>query len=121
MKSDMADKFKQSVEEWRERQGQTSEKAHFPFLDRRQSLSDTPEETTIAEWMRDELNRAGKLHHKRAVREILERFHGRYLYRNKRRGWAIDKAILVEFQKLRPADVIWKTRTQVWTLKLQAP
>lgn len=117
LNSDTAEKFRQSVEEWRNRKAQTSRKAHFPVLDRRNFMPVAPEEIAIAEWMCDELNRAGKLHQKCAVREIRERFHERYLYRNKRRRWAIGKAILVEFQKLRPADAVWSSRTQFWTLK----
>jgi hypothetical protein len=46
-------------------------------------MAATPEETAIAEWMRDEFTREGRLSQKRAVTEIRQQFGVQHLYRNK--------------------------------------
>jgi hypothetical protein len=85
-----------------------------------QPMAATPEETAIAEWMRDEFTREGRLSQKRAVTEIRQQFGVQHLYRNKSRNWAINKPILDEFQRLTPDDTVWSLSRKLWRLRRPA-
>ena len=75
----------------------------------------TPEQATeIAKFMLAEYLQAERLEQRRATWIIRGRFGEQNLYKNKNGHWAIDQIILDEFQKIRPADVVWSRSRQLW-------
>jgi len=74
----------------------------------------TDDEMKIAEWMLEKFNEKQRLAQKTASRVIRQNFGEQYVYKNKRKNWAINKGILEAFNKLTPEGVVWSRGAQVW-------
>jgi hypothetical protein len=68
----------------------------------------------VAEWMVSELEKKPRLYQDQAVRGIRREFGEKFSYRNKNGNWAIDKAVLREFDKLSGDDVVWERGDRCW-------
>lgn len=72
------------------------------------------DEMIIAEWMLEKYNERQYLAHSTACRVIRQNFGEQYVYKNKRKNWAINKEVLEAFNKLTPEGVVWSRCAKVW-------
>lgn len=79
-----------------------------------QEQEDREAATLIAERLQDAFVSSPVLSQKQAVRIILRDFDGAFLYKNRRRHWAIDGLVLTAFAALTGDDIVWERSKQRW-------
>ena len=74
----------------------------------------TPED--VGRWLHDTIieNSGRRSYQSVMVRRIRSDFGEEFSYRNKNGNWAIDKAVLKEFNKNRDEHVVWDRSDQSW-------
>ncbi|MGA2152474.1 MAG: hypothetical protein ABSG48_10030, partial [Geobacteraceae bacterium] len=78
-------------------------------------MSTTPQEARrIAELMLREYSPGELLYQQRAAWLIRQEFGEQHVYRNRNGNFGINSIILAEFKRIRPADVVWSRRRQLW-------
>jgi hypothetical protein len=74
----------------------------------------TPED--VGRWLHQTIleNGGRRSHQAVLVRRIRAEFGEEFSYRNKNGNWAIDKAALKEFNRLRDEHIVWDRSDQTW-------
>ena len=72
----------------------------------------TPED--VAQWMLDELEKAGYLYQWEAVLEIQSRFGDEFTYLNESGNFAIDRRVFRAFRNLTEDTVVWRRTEGCW-------
>jgi hypothetical protein len=68
----------------------------------------------VAEWMFNELKKAGALYQSNAARSIIQHFGGGFIYRNRNDNYAIDHDVLEHFRTITEKTVVWVKRERFW-------
>lgn len=74
----------------------------------------TPED--VGRWLHATIleNNARRSYQSALVRRIRSDFGEEFSYRNKNGNWAIDKAVLKEFNRIRDEHIVWDRSDQSW-------
>lgn len=71
----------------------------------------------VAVWMQHEVEEWGKLSHKYAINHIAHYFGKKFLYINPNGNPAIVEDVLMEFERLTDATVVWCKPRRYWRLR----
>ena len=68
----------------------------------------------VAKWMRDAMTERSELYQRDAAYEIIDRFGGGFLYKNRNKNYGIDSDVLKAFRALSIKDVVWVKKRRYW-------
>jgi len=73
----------------------------------------------IAQWMLEELGRAGILDQELIVHSIATKFGKEFTYFNENGNLSIDRRVLREFRKLTEGTVVWERGEKFWRFRTE--
>ena len=76
-----------------------------------------PSARDIAKFMLERLNDSTILYQNEIVHDIQERYGDEFVYTNENGNLAINRRVLVEFQKLTENKVVWSRRKRLWRFR----
>lgn len=70
----------------------------------------------VGRWLHETIleNNSRRSYQSVMVRRIRDDFGSEFSYRNKNGNWAIDKAVLKEFNRIRDEHIVWDRSNQSW-------
>ncbi|QBQ16272.1 DUF6953 family protein [Acinetobacter haemolyticus] len=71
-------------------------------------------EIDVANWMKEQLDKLGRLYQEQAVYSIAKLFGKTFVYQNENGNLAISKSVLKEFRKLTEGNAIWERSDKSW-------
>jgi hypothetical protein len=76
-----------------------------------------PTAEDVATWLFDELKRRREIYQEEAVDEIATKFGAQFTYDNEVGNPAIDKKVLVAFNKITRTEVVWERSNRLWRFR----